>query len=534
MSTSNTESIYALYSRALELPGEARNALLEEARYGDPKARALIERMLAASEETDEWLRPGGALWGALWAYQSALPATVEPPVGSRVGAFQVVRILGRGGMATVYLAERADGEFEQKVALKVLRRTHRFDINRSRFEQERQILADLNHPNLARLIDGGTTGDGLPYVAMELVDGDRIDHYCETRGMGLAAPATLDGPHPMTPEFASPEQLRGEVVTAAADVYQLGHLLFLLVSGSSPYVVARKNFAGLVAAICSRPPRRLREATSNVASKWPGPSLSDLETICTKALDKDPDRRFPSARALLHDIDRLLTGEPIVAKGPEFGCRASKALAKNSVALSAIGAILILLLGLYGTLLLREERDLARIEAQTANRTADFLVRLFELANPRNTAPNDPPRTALQLAEQGAKIVRQELADEPGVQAAMHEVLGRVFMNLGKPDRAEALFRASVTTRDRSLAPLHREPDGATHRLAAVPRVNVKWRKATSTHSTVLEICRRPLDQPPGPGPYGVSSRALLRPRLDALTVEAAQAKAGQTLQEE
>jgi serine/threonine protein kinase/Tol biopolymer transport system component len=367
-----------LFTDALERPSGERDAFLNERCGNDAHLRAAVERLLALAEEDSDFLTPGGALQGAMsQAFSTEHDATIPPP--ARVGVYRIVSEIGRGGMSVVYLAERDDGAFEQRVAVKLIKPGTDTEEVLRRFEQERQILASLNHPAIARLYDGGSTERGHPYFVMELVDGEPIDGYCRSHELALesrlelfvavceavqsahdqrivhrdlkpsnilvsaagqvklldfgiakaldrealpnAAPATRQAARLLTPEFASPEQVRGEHVTAASDVYQLGVLLYLLLAGRLPYRDAGGAEA-LARAICEQPPAAPSQRavkTDELASssdddvgtvgmgRLDRRLRDDLDGIVLKALSKAPNERYDSARSFAADVRRHL-----------------------------------------------------------------------------------------------------------------------------------------------------------------------------------------------------------------------------------
>ena len=376
MEKSVRQRIDRLFTAALERPSHERGAFLNEHCGNDAHLRAAVERLLALAEEDGDFLTPGGALQGAMsQAFSTEHDTTIPPP--TRVGAYRIVREIGRGGMSVVYLGERDDGAFEQRVAVKLIKPGTDTEEVLRRFEQERQILASLTHPAIARLYDGGSTERGHPYFVMELVEGEPIDVYCRSHELALesrlelfvtvceavqsahdqsivhrdlkpsnilvsaagqvklldfgiakaldretlpnSAPATRQAVRLLTPEFASPEQVRGEQVTAAADVYQLGVLLYLLLAGRLPYRDADSAEA-LARAICEQPPlppsQRVAK-TDEPASSVDDDALGlgrldrrlrdDLDAIVLKALSKVPDERYDSAKSFAADVRRHL-----------------------------------------------------------------------------------------------------------------------------------------------------------------------------------------------------------------------------------
>lgn len=362
---------------ALELPESRRAAYLDEACKDDPDLRSEVEALLAASNDTADFIETPALAHSDDW---------LSGLIGSRIGPYRVVELLGEGGMGAVYRGVRDDGDFQQQIAIKLVKRGMDTNAILRRFRSERRILAKLDHPNICKLLDGGVTDDGLPYFVMEFLQGTPIHEYCEQRNLSIPArlllflqvcsaveyshrnlvvhrdlkaknilvtedgiPKLLDfgiaklldrdsttNPDPtvaadrlFTPDYASPEQIRGDAITTAADVYSLGVLLYEILTDRRPF-----QLTGLpqqeMARILSEedPPKPSTIANRQVSRELAG----DLDTIIQKAMHKDPVRRYGSAEQMASDLRRHLEGRPVQARGDTWQYRASKYLQRNRV----------------------------------------------------------------------------------------------------------------------------------------------------------------------------------------------------------
>ena len=421
--------------------------------------------------------------------------AETELGEGDRLGAWRLLRRLGKGGMGAVHLAERADGHFEQQAAVKLIRGYPSPDTL-AHFARERQILATLQHPCIARLLDGGATPGGQPYLVMDYVEGVPIDDHCDARALDLRArlelfravcaavqfahqrlivhcdlkpsnvlvrgdgtPVLLDfgiaraldrprladvaAASYFTPGYASPEQLRGDAVTTASDIYALGLILFELVAGRK----ARMDTADRTVTLLGHAAIRPSQLAADVP--WRGGIEGDIDAIVLRATAGDPVARYPSAQALADDVGRHLQHRPVLARPQTLAYRGMRALRRRwPVALAA--AAVLLLAGAFTWRLAIEnararaaERE-AKLQSATAGRVSDFLVSVFDVSNPRlNAGRRDI--SAREVLDEGARRIDRELADSPTVKARLLDVLATAYRHLGRPRESVALFRSAI-----------------------------------------------------------------------------------------
>ncbi len=495
----------AVLAEALELPADERASFLDRACGEEAGLRTDVEELLGLASAEDA--RPTSVLDGPLWrAWARDLDPPTEAVLGTRVGAWRLVRELGRGGMGAVFLAERADGAFVLTAALKLLRTGTDSDELLARFEREKQILARLQHPNVARLLDGGAD-DGRPFLVMEYVEGRALIAHCDEQRLGIDErlalfldvgravqhahrnlvvhrdlkpsnivvtadggvklldfgiakvldpdggpdePRTRTMARLLTPEYASPEQVLGQPITTASDVYQLGLLLYELLTGRRAHRIEEPTPTAMQEAVCERQPvRPSAVATAPLSRKLRG----DLDNIALMALRKEPERRYASVDQMMEDVERHRRGLPVRAGRDTLGYRASKFVRRHSAGVASAAGFALLLVGYAATVThqARErarERDRAQLEALKTARVRDFLVGLFEAADPYRTKGEQV--TAAELVDAGARQARERLAAEPEVQAEMLGVLGAALQARVSYDRAEALLAEALAIQRR------------------------------------------------------------------------------------
>lgn len=505
-----------LFAAALDRPQEERPAFVRGATAGDPDLLHEVSDLLQAFDEAQDYVEQSGSKMIGRLCQDLALwdKAPIPDMEGALLGPWRLVRHIARGGMGSVYLAERADGRFEQQVAVKVLRRGLDTEDIVARFLAERRILASLDHPNIARLLDGGETPDGRPYLVMEYVDGDPITSYAEARQLGLDArlglfasvcravqhahrhlvihrdlkpsnvlvtpagevklldfgiakildpddpetPAgpTLTGVRLMTPRYASPEQVRGNVVTTASDVYQLGLLLYELLAGQSPVAcdgLSRSELEQRVLAEVPELPSRIVSEAVARRQRVTLPRLrrdlqGDLDQVVLMALRKEAGRRYPSVGALVRDLERYREGLPVHAAPDSARYRIGKFVRRNRAQVVAALLVLILVAGYVTTVTLQgrriaAERDRAALEAARASQVTGFMVNLFEGANPDQAGGREI--TAGELLDLGARRARTELPNQPEVHAALLSAIGQSYAALGRFQDARPLLEEAI-----------------------------------------------------------------------------------------
>ncbi|HEX3130069.1 MAG TPA: serine/threonine-protein kinase [Thermoanaerobaculia bacterium] len=505
MTPDRWEEVKAVLEQALERDPADRASFLSTACRADQGLRDEVESLLATDVEAGDFLSE------PVFGPYRGEPYGLEE--GARLGSYRVLREIGRGGMGSVYLAVRVD-DYEKQVAIKVMGLGTAAEIVR-RFRAERQILANLGHPGIAKLLDGGTTENGLPYLVMEHVEGRPIDVHCS--GLPLperlelfcdvcaavhfahqnlvvhrdlkpanilvtpeGAPKLLDfgiaklldperydpafteiGLRPMTLDFASPEQVRGEPITTASDVYSLGVLLYRLLTGRSPYTAAAGDREGLSLAVRELEPPRPSDV---VDGKEESRRLAgDLDTIVLRAMGKEPGRRYASAEQLAADVRRHLDGLPVLARPDTLIYRTGKLVRRHPVGVTASAAALLMILGfsIAMTVLYRkavEERERTEQERARAESVSDFLQDLFAIPNP--SVSRGEAITAREVLDRGAARIVKDLGDQPELQAELMDTMGRAYRDLG-------LYTPGRDLLERSLAIRRATLDGDDPRIA-------------------------------------------------------------------
>ena len=521
MSAQRWRLIREIFHGALDRPEAERMAFLVSACGDDADVRLEVESLLAAHLQAPRFLSEPASL--------------TEPDTGTgidrartRIGAYEVQGTIGHGGMGTVYRAVRDDDTFRKTVALKVAHGGLRSTYLQRRFLQERNILARLQHPHIAMVLDGGTTPEGQPYLVMEHVEGQPITAYCAARALGLGdrlnlfrmvcgavqyahqnlvihrdlkpdnilvtadgQPKLLDfgiakllaaGLDPedaptatvmpmMTPDYASPEQVRGDAVTTASDVYSLGILLYELLAGRRPYTVRSDALPEIVRMVCETEPAlpslAAAETRPRAGAPETGPGVipasslrGDLDTIIMKALRKQPSRRYPAVQELSLDIDRHLRGLPVLARPDTLGYRGSKFVARHKGAVAAASLVLASLLG--AVVVTTRQARIAEQRLQDTRRLANVLV--FDVYDAVKMVPGATGARSL-IVKRGLEYL-DRLAAEPDQDrqrrlehSTAYVKMGDTFVDLGDTEQALSSFGKALAIRERLAAEAPSDP---------------------------------------------------------------------------
>ena len=505
ISSNQWQSLSPYLDKALEMPEKERSAWLAWLRKDSPDLARDLEILLSEHHMV--------SVEGFLERRPVALTASLGL-AGQTLGVYTLISQIGQGGMGSVWLAERNDGRFERRVAVKLLNFSLMGASGEERFRREGSILGRLTHPHIAQLIDAGVSRAGQPYLVLEHVEGDHIDRYCDQKKLAIHArirlfldvlgavaqahtnlivhrdlkPSnvlvrndgqvklldfgiaklletdgstadatflTVEGGQALTPKYAAPEQLKGEAITTATDVYTLGVLLFTLLTGEHPAGAGARTPADLVKAIVDTKPTRLSDtasqprstsqiAASNAAQRATTPDKlrrllrGDLDTIVAKALKKEPAERYPSVTALAEDLRRYLRNQPISARPDTIAYRAAMFARRNRVAVAlATLAIVATVAGIIGTL----------VQARTARAQRDFALRQLLRSHQHDTflefllsdaAPSGKPFTANELLARGERVLEMEHSPDPGRHAELMSWIGDDY--LAQDQNASAL----------------------------------------------------------------------------------------------
>ena len=501
------QKIGQIVDGALEIEDkDNRTAFIKEKCKDDKSLITEVYSFIHSIEESDglweDLLNSNMAIADDMADEMSQDSGVINHSSPESIGPYRVKKLLAKGGMGNIYLAERKEADFHKNVAIKIVRKEINSQVTIQRFIQERSILSSLNHPNIAQLLDGGITEDGRPYFVMEFIDGVPITEYCSKNSCNLSERLSLfrkmcdavqyahtnfvvhrdlkpsnilvnrdgilkildfgiakltdgkldeksliqtrEGYRMLSLNYAAPEQITGEPVTTSTDVYSLGLLLYELLTNERAYSLKNKNLVEAEKIIRESEPKK----PSVVNREWQNRLRGDLDAITMKAIRKEPEQRYESARLLLDDIEAYSNDKPVSARHGTFYYKTGKFVRRNKVNLSFAAIILALLIIIpsYYAKMINEERRIAEAEAQKAEQISGFLIGLFEGADPFGDTEEFGLDTDIgSMLELGEKRINSELNNQAEVKAALNSTIGRVYFSLGEFDRAEELYSEAL-----------------------------------------------------------------------------------------
>ena len=546
MQPDRSELVAEIVEAALERDPAERPAFLDEACRAAPELRAEVDSLLVFQKQARDFIeRP---------AYENAtqfiLGEIGELRIGQSLGDYKIVSLLAEGGMGEVYLAQ--DTALNRRVAIKLIKAGLGTASIIRHFRNEQRILAGLNHPNIAQLYDAAITADGLPYFVMEYIEGARIDDYCRDNKLSLrerltlflkvcaavgfahrhliihrdlkpgnirvtpegepklldfgiaklldpataaVAEQTMTLQALMTPDYASPEQVRGETMTTASDVYSLGVVLYELFTGQRPYSLTSRRPDEIARAITAQEPTRpstaikdRESADSRITNHDSRALRGDLDNIVLKAIRKEPERRYQSVRQFSEDIERHLRGLPVIARKDTLGYRMAKLVARNRIAVSAAAVVALaiiagLIIALWQADKAREQRDMARRERAKAERINQFLQRMLSFSNQSMSSLSAVAQkknvTVNEMLDQIAPQIETELADQPEVRAQVLRTIGSAYASQGRFDLAEKNLRTAFEIQERLYGQNHAETVATMVQLAGLAGQKLKFKQA-------------------------------------------------------
>lgn len=580
MTPERYQQLKEMFFRVQEIESRNHAAFLDEKCRDDRDLQKAVLELLASSAKAKGFIER--AAYDVLSATLVAdLPAiSIE---GQRIGAYRILREINHGGMGLVYLASRDDNLYQKQVAIKIVRGSvDSFELRR-RFCDERRILARLDHPNIARLLDGGTTEDGLPYYVMDYVEGLALDQFCEQNNLSISARLDLfrkvcaavhyahrnlvihrdlkpsnilvtaagvpqlldfgiakvfqDQEHGettrtnlpvMTPEYASPEQISGGVITTASDIYSLGIILYELLTGRRLFHFKASSLEEIIQVITRVMPPKPSEAVANLSSRKghvgrhaePGKVLApsictpqslrgDLDNIVLKALRKEPERRYATVDQFAEDIHRYLSGLPVIARPDTFFYRSSRFIKRNRVGVTVAAAALVLLV-IGAVAIVRqtqaarresrvaaEQRNRAVREQAKAERINKFFQEMLAFANPSWYAPGyEKPRdlTVAEALDVAARKIENDLHEEPEIKADILLTIGDTYASIGQFEKSERALESTVELRRDVYGENHVEIADALFILANTKRGLSKREEMMKLYEQAYSIyCRHP-----------------------------------------
>lgn len=560
MKQDRLNKIRELFDKASNLNAVEREVFLNQECANELELKKEILSLLDSLENTKDFLEE------ALTIVEQNKNNFTDPYINKQIGNYLIDGEAGVGGMGIVYTGRRNDKEFEQKVAIKILKHGITSEYLLKRFQIERQTLANLQHQNIARLLDGGRTIDGLPYLVMEFIDGIPITDFCHQKKLSLeeklklfrevctavqyahqnlivhrdlkpgnilvtkdGIPKLLDfgiaklideelvdnnedltrtGVWHLTPEYASPEQIKGEKITTASDIYSLGVLLYQILTGYQPYKISNNSPAAIskiiTEEIIQKPSEKVKDksrehAESNLFlnDKISNQLKGDLDNIVLKAMHKDPARRYVSVEQFSEDIRRHLSGLPVIAQKDTAGYRLSKFIQRHKVGfISSVGFIVFLIINLIAIIwqanIAANERDKAKLEAQKVETVNKFLLDMLSSVDPTEIGRDVKVYDVLRKSALG---VEKGFKDQPGIEASIQKTISKTLTSLGEYDEAKPHLLRSLLLNERVYGKQSNQASESNYELALYYHWIGELKTADSLYKKSLQIFKRNSD---------------------------------------
>ncbi len=554
-----SDKLKATFNHLLTLDPESRTKYLSDLNKSEPELENEIRTLLKAYESTEDFLELPSIAADTLHEEEIQNNSFI----GKSIGPFKIIKEAGSGGMGIVYTGQRDDKEFEQQVAIKILRNGLTTEYLVKRFQKERQTLANLQHPNIAKLFDGGTTDDDLPYLIMEFIDGIPITEYCDEHNLNIkqrlklfqsvcdavqyahqnlvvhrdikpgnilvnkeGRPKLLDfgvaklideesdltktRMWHLTPEYASPEQIKGENISTRSDIYSLGVLLYQLLSGYQPYLIKTASPFAISKIITEEKIKmpseihlnnedsidfEVKERSKKVSQQLKG----DLDNIVLKAMHKDQTKRYISVQGFNNDIIRYLKGLPVAARKDTIAYRLSKFVKRHKVgvALFIISNIIIfssIAAIIYQGKIAAEERDKTKIENKKFEKVNSFLQQMLSSVDPSEIGRDVK---VYDILEKAANDVETELSDQPEIEASIRSTLGNTYVNLGEYDKGKSFLDKALSINENTFGMESEQTAQSLHDMGLYYDWVGDYKAADSLYDKSIKIFRKLLKQP-------------------------------------
>lgn len=562
MNRERLNRIKELFEEVSKLSADQRELYLTNKSLDDPELKEEIISLFESLKNSKDFLEE------PLNLFEQNKISFTDPYIGRQIGNYFIDGEAGVGGMGTVYTGKRNDKEFEQKVAIKILKQGITSEYILKRFKIERQTLANLQHPNIARLLDGGRTTDGLPYIVMEYIDGIPITQYCKEYKLSIqqslnlfrevcsavqyahqnlvihrdikpgnilvtkdGIPKLLDfgiaklvkeelvdfsdgltktGMWYLTPEYASPEQIKGEKITTASDVYSLGVLLYQILTGVQPYKIINNSPASISKVITEeavvKPSEKLKQTliTTNknkiLLEKNYKHLKGDLDNIVLKAMNKDPLRRYVSVEQFSEDIRRYLVGLPVTAQKDSSVYRLSKFIKRHKFGFTSSVAFIFLLIASLITItwqanIASKERDIAKLETQKVETVNNFLQEMLSSVDPNEVGKDVKVYDMLKKA---SEKVGKDFGSHPEIEASLRKTIGKTLINLSEYEEAKPHLIKSFEINKKVFGRNSYQSAESLHELALYYHWISNLLTADSLYKESISIFRMNSDSPP------------------------------------